>query len=148
MIGGVYKDYIIITDPVLHSSDRRFGITDLGPTGITTFFSNHKCSPHCAANSWYKPVDNRCYIEPQASTLMWTQLYKGGLHGLPSKHHMEHLVQEFKKFSTTIPWSNKKTNGGTTGSIACRNGIKVDTISFSPPGNRDISKLNQRSTAL
>ena len=144
----MYKDYIIITDPVLHSSDRRFGITDLGPTGITTFFSNHTCSPHCQSHSWYTPTDNRCYLIPQASTLMWTQLVKGGVQGLPSTHYMNNLVNEFKKFSTTIPWSNKKHNGSTTGSSSSINGVVVDAIGFSPPGRSGNSTLNQRSTAL
>ena len=74
---------------------------------------------------------------------MWTQLVKGGIQGLPSSYYMNTLVNEFKKFSTTIPWSNKKSNGSTTGSSSSSKGVTVDTIGFSPPGRSGNNILNK-----
>merc|ERR1711871_1534484 len=108
--------------------DSRFGVTDLGPLGITTFFSNHICSPHCREKCWYKPEDNRPYLEPTANTVMINMLQHGGIHGLPSEIYMDSLVKKFKKLSTTIPWS-------------------TDGKAFSPPGRSDNNTLVSRSTA-
>ena len=35
------------TDPQIHSHDKRYGIADLGPDGITKFFETHQCNPIC-----------------------------------------------------------------------------------------------------
>ena len=42
--GGIYEDAIVLTDPVILSRNRRFGVTDLGPDGISSFFSSHRCN--------------------------------------------------------------------------------------------------------
>jgi hypothetical protein len=67
--GGLYSDGAIITDPVLLSRDQRFGPTDLGPAGISTFFSQHLCNEYCQS-SWSKPRGPVCYYEPTKGTTM------------------------------------------------------------------------------
>ena len=37
----------ILTDPVICSVERNFGITDLGEDGIRSFFANHNCTELC-----------------------------------------------------------------------------------------------------
>ena len=41
--GGVYRDGAVLTDPVILSRNKLYGLTDLGPTGISSFFSRHVC---------------------------------------------------------------------------------------------------------
>ena len=41
--GGVYRDGAVLTDPVILSRNKLYGPTDLGPTGISSFFSRHVC---------------------------------------------------------------------------------------------------------
>ena len=42
--GGIYSNAVVLTDPVILSRSKRFGVTDLGPQGISSFFSNHVCN--------------------------------------------------------------------------------------------------------
>lgn len=67
--GGVYSDCVVLTDPVILSRDRCYGVTDLGPEGISSFFSNHRCNEFCNS-SWRRPADQRRYFNPQAGTSM------------------------------------------------------------------------------
>lgn len=39
--GGVYRDGIVLTDPAVLSRRKEYGVTDLGPKGISTFFSQY-----------------------------------------------------------------------------------------------------------
>jgi hypothetical protein len=51
---GVKKDNAyILTDPVICSLNRSFGITDLGEDGIRSFFANHDCTGLCRS-TWRK----------------------------------------------------------------------------------------------
>jgi hypothetical protein len=52
--GGIYKDGVVLTDPVILSQHRKYGPTDLGRDGIITFFSRHRCNQFCS-RSWSKP---------------------------------------------------------------------------------------------
>ena len=44
----------VLTDPVICSRERSYGLTDLGPEGMSLWFKHHKCTRHCYA-SWMKP---------------------------------------------------------------------------------------------
>jgi Alpha-kinase family len=54
--GGVYKDGVILTDPVIMSAGEggQYGPTDLGSKGISNFFARHKCNKFCQS-SWRQP---------------------------------------------------------------------------------------------
>jgi hypothetical protein len=67
--GGIYSNAVCLTDPVILSRSKMYGLTDLGPQGISSFFSNHKCNEFCRAD-WSKPHDQRRYFHPQAGTSM------------------------------------------------------------------------------
>ena len=67
--GGVYSDTVVLTDPVIVSRSKQYGVTDLGPLGISSFFSNHVCNEFCHAN-WSRPADQRRYHLPQPGTSM------------------------------------------------------------------------------
>lgn len=82
--GGVYSNAVCLTDPVILSRDKSYGVTDLGPTGISSFFSNHKCNEFCTS-SWSRPADpRRCFI-PQAGTSMMSAGTNGNKH-VPTRH--------------------------------------------------------------
>ena len=67
--GGIYADGAVLTDPVILSRNREYGVTDLGQAGISTFFSTHVCNEYCKA-SWNKPADQQRYLPVQAGTSM------------------------------------------------------------------------------
>lgn len=48
--GGSFE----LTDPVIMSNDKEFGVTDLGIIGISNWFYHHKCNEFCDPN-WKKP---------------------------------------------------------------------------------------------
>ena len=56
--GGVSRNRVTLTDPVIHSRHNRFGATDLGPDGMSSFFYYHKCNRFCR-DSWSKPRNPR-----------------------------------------------------------------------------------------
>lgn len=60
----------IFSDPVILSREvGRYGPTDLGPLGISTFFSQHTCSAHCRRD-WMTPADSSRYLKVVDSTSM------------------------------------------------------------------------------
>mmetsp|Transcript_21573 Transcript_21573/g.36123 ORF Transcript_21573/g.36123 Transcript_21573/m.36123 type:complete len:385 (+) Transcript_21573:1-1155(+) len=67
--GGVFHDGVILTDPVILSVNQSFGVTDLGPQGISTFFSRHVCNEFCRAE-WQRSVDQTAYFDPEVGTSM------------------------------------------------------------------------------
>jgi len=68
--GGVNNvDGTVLTDPVILSKDRRYGVTDLGEPGMSTWFSLHRCNKYCKA-AWCKPHAARAVIEPVKGTTM------------------------------------------------------------------------------
>lgn len=71
--GGISDDSIILTDPVILSRNRRFGVTDLGAKGIANFFYKHKCNSFCST-TWkqYKPRVRKEYFKPKRGTSMMT----------------------------------------------------------------------------
>ncbi|KAH8805129.1 kinase-like domain-containing protein [Xylogone sp. PMI_703] len=52
--GGVYSDGYILSDPVIMSQLRSYGPADLGPDGIRSFFSRHRCGRFCNS-AWSRP---------------------------------------------------------------------------------------------
>ncbi|CAP60193.1 uncharacterized protein PODANS_1_5070 [Podospora anserina S mat+] len=44
--GGIYQNEVVLTDPVILSPTQQYGVTDLGPNGISSFFSQHVCNEH------------------------------------------------------------------------------------------------------
>lgn len=67
--GGVYEDGVVLTDPVILSRDRSYGVTDLGEEGISTFFSRHKCNSFCRSH-WHLPRNTTPYFKQAAGTSM------------------------------------------------------------------------------
>jgi hypothetical protein len=60
---------VVLTDPVILSRSKSYGVTDLGPDGITTFFSRHQCNRYCQ-DHWHKPRTTGTYFPLTASTTM------------------------------------------------------------------------------
>ncbi|KPI38177.1 Alpha-protein kinase 1 [Cyphellophora attinorum] len=67
--GGIYQKEVVLSDPVILSQTEEFGVTDLGPKGIRSFFSQHECNPYCRDHS-HKPANPRQFYEPQEGSLM------------------------------------------------------------------------------
>jgi len=75
---------LVLSDPVILSREKgRYGPTDLGPEGISTFFSQHVCGGLCGG-SWTKPKDVTQYLPVVSGTSMTHgapegRRYSGGL---------------------------------------------------------------------
>ncbi|PNH03131.1 Alpha-protein kinase 1 [Tetrabaena socialis] len=68
--GGLYLDgTVVLTDPVILSRQRTYGVTDLGPEGITTFFARHQCNKYCREH-WTKPNDRSIHFKLSQGTTM------------------------------------------------------------------------------
>ena len=67
--GGIYRDGVILTDPVVLSNTRQYGPTDLGPEGMSTFFAHHECNEFCAAQ-WKQPKNAHAYYRKTPGTTM------------------------------------------------------------------------------
>ncbi|KAL3926101.1 MAG: hypothetical protein SGBAC_013600 [Bacillariaceae sp.] len=67
--GGVYSNGVVLTDPVIMSTTRSYGPTDLGTTGISSFFAYHRCNEYCRS-SWSMPRERRATYNPTKGTTM------------------------------------------------------------------------------
>eukprot|EP00026_Physarum_polycephalum_P013238 Phypoly_transcript_13618.p1 GENE.Phypoly_transcript_13618~~Phypoly_transcript_13618.p1 ORF type:complete len:243 (+),score=23.24 Phypoly_transcript_13618:132-860(+) len=67
--GGIYSDGAVLTDPVVMSDDQKFGPTDLGRDGISTFFARHSCNRYCN-NLWSKPSRPSVHFPEVAGSYM------------------------------------------------------------------------------
>lgn len=67
--GGLQRNTAVLTDPVVMSRKHRFGPTDLGPRGMSTFFHHHRCNKFCRSE-WTKPRDKRDYFQATMGTSM------------------------------------------------------------------------------
>lgn len=67
--GGIYRNGIVLTDPVICSRNRRFGPPDLGLKGFSTFFARHRCNDYCG-KTWSRPKDTAQYFPQAQGTTM------------------------------------------------------------------------------
>lgn len=67
--GGVYRHEVVLSDPVILSRTREYGVTDLGSDGISSFFSQHDCNRFCRSN-WTRPANPVQCFPPVAGTTM------------------------------------------------------------------------------
>ena len=68
--GGIYQDGAILSDPVILSREQgRYGVTDLGPEGISNFFHHHRCNEYCR-EEWTQPRDAARYYKAVKRTTM------------------------------------------------------------------------------
>lgn len=67
--GGIYQHEVVLSDPVILSRRREYGVTDLGPDGISSFFSNHDCNEFCRPH-WTLPANPVRYFRPVMGTTM------------------------------------------------------------------------------
>ena len=67
--GAIYKEGMILTDPVIMSEKKDFGPSDLGLDGISSFFSNHTCSKYCRPY-WLLPTQRTPVFKKTMGTTM------------------------------------------------------------------------------
>ena len=67
--GGIYQHEVVLSDPVILSRNRDYGVTDLGPEGISSFFYQHECNNYCRPN-WTRPARPAQYFRPVPDTSM------------------------------------------------------------------------------
>ncbi|RCI15172.1 hypothetical protein L249_6881 [Ophiocordyceps polyrhachis-furcata BCC 54312] len=67
--GGIYRHKVVLSDPVILSRNREYGVTDLGSDGISSFFSQHNCNDFCRPN-WTQPANPARYFRPVPGTTM------------------------------------------------------------------------------
>lgn len=76
--GGVLpspSNGVVLTDPVILSHDREFGLADLGTNGISTFFARHKCSRFCKGH-WLSPDKKLISFPASVGTTMMVDVQK------------------------------------------------------------------------
>lgn len=66
--GKVGKDYVL-SDIVVMSNDKKYGLSDLGALGIENFFSQHHCNEFCCP-SWKRFGPARQHFQPVMSTTL------------------------------------------------------------------------------
>ncbi|KAH9999706.1 kinase-like protein [Xylariaceae sp. FL0662B] len=76
--GGIYRHEVVLSDPVILSRNRDYGVTDLGPDGIRSFFSQHRCNDFCRSN-WTRPANPAQIFRPVPGTTMMR-------HSVPTRH--------------------------------------------------------------
>ncbi|KAH6628427.1 kinase-like domain-containing protein [Chaetomium tenue] len=67
--GGIYQHELVLSDPVILSSNGDYGVTDLGRNGIISFFSQHDCNQYCRPH-WTMPANPRQIFKPEPGTTM------------------------------------------------------------------------------
>ncbi|KAK2590909.1 hypothetical protein QQS21_011407 [Conoideocrella luteorostrata] len=67
--GGIYQQEVVLSDPVILSQTRQYGVTDLGPNGISSFFAQHVCNRFCRPH-WTLPVNPMLHFRPVPGTTM------------------------------------------------------------------------------
>lgn len=67
--GGFYRDFAVLTDPVICSRSGEYGPNDLGKKGIYNFFAHHECSEFCR-EEWGRPSRAAPAFYPVKSTTM------------------------------------------------------------------------------
>ena len=67
--GGIYQHDLVLSDPVILSRTREYGVTDLGANGISSFFFQHVCNDFCRPN-WTKPFNPHQFFDAVQSTSM------------------------------------------------------------------------------
>lgn len=74
--GGIYRNGVVLTDPVVCSRNRRFGPPDLGMEGFSTFFARHRCNSYCQKH-WSRPKDTNLYYPASRGTTMESSVGAG-----------------------------------------------------------------------
>ncbi|KAL9476272.1 hypothetical protein ACSS6W_006113 [Trichoderma asperelloides] len=67
--GGIYRRGAVLSDPAILSRNRDYGVTDLGPDGISSFFRQHTCNDYCRSG-WIKPGHPTRRFNPVRGTTM------------------------------------------------------------------------------
>ncbi|EAQ87735.1 hypothetical protein CHGG_04354 [Chaetomium globosum CBS 148.51] len=67
--GGVYGNKVVLSNPVILSLTREYGVTDLGVNGINNFFHQHICNQYCRSE-WVRPAEPEPYFNPSPDTTM------------------------------------------------------------------------------
>lgn len=67
--GGVFPGGAILTDPVILSEGRSYGVTELGAAGISTWFATHECTDFCR-RSWLTPANPTRHYPVRRETTM------------------------------------------------------------------------------
>jgi hypothetical protein len=67
--GGKIGDSYVLSDVVMMSMSKKYGNTDLGPTGIENWLHHHRCTQFCSS-SWKNWSRARLLIQPAFSTTL------------------------------------------------------------------------------
>lgn len=67
--GGFQSRSLVLSDPVILSRTGKFGVTDLGPEGISTFFYWHRCNNYCQPH-WRRPKNPSQHFNTVSGTSM------------------------------------------------------------------------------
>lgn len=85
--GGIYQREVVLSDPVILSRNRDYGVTDLGPDGISSFFYQHNCNQFCRPH-WTMPSNPNEHFRPVLGTTMIRRL-------VPTRYSREEGTYDF-----------------------------------------------------
>ena len=71
--GGKVGESYILSDVVMMSMSKKYGNTNLGPTGIENWLHSHRCTQFCSSG-WKKWSGAQCLIAPVFSTTLTLDL--------------------------------------------------------------------------
>jgi len=90
--GGISSNGVVLSDPVILSRSRSYGVTDLGADGIRNFFGHHTCNEFCR-RGWTMPHDAARLFPPKEGTSMEHQ----PVATRPSRQPMTPLYEDFSE---------------------------------------------------
>jgi len=67
--GGTFNKGLALTDVIVMSAKRQYGLSDLGREGMVTFMSRHQCNTYCQ-DHWQRPKESKVYYKAQQGTSM------------------------------------------------------------------------------
>jgi Alpha-kinase family len=132
--GGIGANTVVLTDPAISSRKKEFGVTDNGPKGISSFFSNHRCNEFCRGN-WWVPQDRAQYFNPQEGTSMSSnstssvsrmssdKLRRVAMAAAPPKRLFfkratkDAIVKTEAKSQRVVPWANLASRSHQTSTL-------------------------------
>lgn len=82
--GGIYSNGVVVSDPAILSRSKMYGVTDLGPEGIITFFHRHKCTSNCRAE-WTRPSQTVAFFPMNQGTSMLSTRQGQGNNRVPTQ---------------------------------------------------------------
>eukprot|EP00961_Rhodomonas_salina_P135874 1827896-Rhodomonas_salina.1 len=116
--GGFCGGGVVLSDPVINSRRKQYGVTDLGKAGISSFFSRHRCNEFCRPH-WTKPCRAVAHFPSQQST---TMISSHNFEPQKATHPQSSSLQAYADGAAARTPAEKKADGENT--VKVENAVK------------------------